>query len=71
MKTMLSKGFRLTAFASLGFWWFWLLSGSAYYYTVEGASLWASFTSGAGISLVICVAGAFSAMMSEAFEVSQ
>ena len=42
MKTMLSTGFRLTALASLGFWWFWFLGGAAYYYTVEGASLWAS-----------------------------
>ena len=70
MKTMLSTGFRLTALASLGFWWFWLLGGAAFYYTVEGAPLWASFTSGAGISLVVCVVGAFSSMMSEVFEVS-
>ena len=66
MKTALSTGFRLTALASLGFWWFWFMAGSVYYYTVEGASVWPSLTSGAGMALVICVLGAFSALLSDA-----
>ncbi len=65
MRTMISTGFRLTAMASLGFWWAWLMAGAAYYYTIEQASVWASFTSGAGISLVIMICGVFSAMISD------
>ena len=68
MKTMLSTGFRLTAIASLGFWWVWFIGGAAFYYTVKEVSLWASFTSGAGISLVMSVIGLFCAMFSEMFE---
>ncbi len=65
MKTMISTGFRLTAIASLGFWWAWLMSGSVYYFTVEQASLWESLTSGGGISLVAMVLGVFSAAVSD------
>ena len=68
MRTMLSTGLRLTAIASLGFWWIWLIGGAAFYYAIEGASLWSSLTSGAGISLVMSVAGLFCALFSEAFE---
>ena len=69
MKTVLSTSFRLTAFLSLGFWWFWMLGGAAYYYAVEHASIWSSVTSGGGIALAICVAGVFCAVVSEAFNV--
>lgn len=68
MKTMISNGFRLTAIASLGFWRMWLVGGAAYYYMVQNASLWESFTSGAGIALVMFVGGIFSVMISDAFE---
>ncbi|WP_257265668.1 hypothetical protein [Endozoicomonas sp. ONNA2] len=62
---MISNGFKFTAIASLGFWWAWLLAGATYYYTIEQASLWSSFTSGAGIGLVVMVCGVFSAMISD------
>ncbi|WP_257286335.1 hypothetical protein [Endozoicomonas sp. SESOKO1] len=65
MRTMISTGFRLTAIASLGFWWVWLMAGAAWYYTIEQVSLWSSFTSGAGIALVVMVYGVFSAMISD------
>ena len=65
MRTMISTGFRLTAIASLGFWRVWLMAGATWYYTVEQASLWSSFTSGAGIGLVVMVCGVFSAMISD------
>lgn len=67
MKTMLSTGFRLTAIASLGLWWVWLIGGTYFYYTVEGASLWNALTSGAGLSLVMSVLGLFCALFSEIF----
>lgn len=70
MKTMISTGFHLTALFSLGIWWLWFLGGATYYYMVEGASVWASMTSGAGIALAISVAGAFSSFASELFEPS-
>ena len=65
MKTMISTGFRLTAVASLGFWWAWLMAGTAYYFTVAQTSLWESLTSGAGISLVTIVFGVFSVVISD------
>ncbi|WP_330925935.1 hypothetical protein [Candidatus Sororendozoicomonas aggregata] len=65
MKGVISAGFRLTALASFGFWWAWLIGGAAYYYFVEQASLWSSLTSGAGISLFAAVCGVFSALFSE------
>ncbi len=51
--------------ASLGFWRAWLMAGATYYYTVEQASLWSSFTSGVGIGLVVMVCGVFSAIISD------
>ncbi|MFK0571914.1 hypothetical protein [Endozoicomonas sp.] len=68
MRTKISTGFRLTAIASLGFWWLWLMTGVAWYYTIEQTSLWASFTSGAGLSLVILVGGVFSLLISDLFK---
>lgn len=65
MRTMISNGLRLTAVASLGFWRVWFLICAVYYYTVEQASLWASFTSGVGISLVLMVCGMFCAAISD------
>ncbi|WP_157673441.1 hypothetical protein [Endozoicomonas ascidiicola] len=65
MKTMISTGFRLTAMASLGFWWAWFFAGAAYYFTIEQVSLWESLTSGAGIGLMMMVAGMFSAAISD------
>ena len=65
MKTIISTGFRLTAVASLGFWWAWFFAGATYYYFVEQASFWESFTSGAGIGLVMMVGGMFSAAISD------
>ena len=65
MKNVLSMGFRLTALASFGFWWAWLLGGASYYYIIEHSSLWSSLSSGVGLSLVASVSGIFSAVFSD------
>jgi hypothetical protein len=65
MRVVISAFLKITAIASLGFWWLWLFMGTAYYYLVLQDSLWASMQSGAGIALSIFVAGMMSCHLSE------
>ena len=68
MKQLLSATLRLTAIAALNYWRVWLMSGVAYYYTVERASLWESLTSSVGITLMAVVCGFFSSLISDSLQ---
>ncbi len=65
MRIALSALLKVAAIASLSFWWLWLFIGTAYYYVLQGDSLWASAQSGAGIALTVFIAGMASCHLSE------
>ncbi|WP_062270239.1 hypothetical protein [Endozoicomonas arenosclerae] len=65
MRIALSALLKIAAIASLGFWWLWLFIGTAYYYVLQGDTLWASAQSGAGMALTIFVVGMVSCHLSE------